>query len=349
MTAGMSNNTVLNVTELQQQYLQMHMQQNLMRENQILQNQIRENQILQNQMRENQIPQNQIRENQIPQNQMRENQIPQNQMRENQSPQNIVNSELIQGVASSSAGAQTGALSELELEEMFEKVKSMKEQYFTDSSSIYERLLMKLNQIDQNLVADVKAAEQIEKMKSCKNMLDQLLNILQLNKQTLQQHHFSLKDKLHLYEQQIMTILQNTKAPQPPAQQPGQTGHSNNIPTELTEKSSENEIHPIERLAKALLAGSNNSGLHGLIKSAVTDIYSVARISDRLPGSAPGSGSRSAVRSDLAIYLSKRHLPDGNRADQEPFKKMKWDAGAVMWNDDDEFCGEMRKTEVKRN
>ncbi|KAJ3692835.1 hypothetical protein LUZ60_011930 [Juncus effusus] len=528
----------INVTDLQEQHRQMKMQQNQMRENQILQNQMRENQILQNQMPRNQ----------------------------NINPHNMVNSQLIHGVASSSS-AQTGAPTDLAVGEIFQKVKSMKEQYFMDLNEIYERLSLKLNQhIDMDLTTNTKVADRFEKMKYFMNFLEQLLNILQLDKLQCVESHFSLKDKLHLYEQQIISILQKykivpppqqqqvppqqqqmlppqhqqqmpppqqqltsppqqqspspahhqqkmpppqhqqqmppplkqqlpspaqqqppspaqrqqqmpppqqrpqnrTKAPQSPAQQkqktpiqlipanspfvpsqcppvtpsqvkplpnlhnsspcvqtgqtglrqqrisasqqggpglktgaptssplvpspstsvekppapaqqpqPGQTGrlkheqsssagtpvparqtdrlkheqsgsagtpvptHHNNISTESTEKSSENEISPIERLTKALRAGSNSTGLHGLIKSAVTDIYSVIRTVDRIAG----SGSLATVGSDL-VPMGKRHLPDRNWDDQPPLKKLKWDVSARPLNDDD-FCGKMRETEV---
>ncbi|KAJ3692958.1 hypothetical protein LUZ60_012053 [Juncus effusus] len=129
---------------------------------------------------------------------------------------------VIQDVASSPASidstAQTGP-SELAIEEVYQKLKSLKETYFMELKDMYQRVAIKLHQINPALMEDPKAAEQIEKLKTFKTVLDRLLYVLQLNKQTLQ-HQANMKEKLNAYEKQIISILQNHKKQIPPAQQP---------------------------------------------------------------------------------------------------------------------------------
>ncbi|KAJ3693119.1 hypothetical protein LUZ60_012214 [Juncus effusus] len=132
---------------------------------------------------------------------------------------------VIQDVASSPASmdstAQTGP-NELAVEEVYQKLKTMKETYFNDLREIYQRLSMKLNQIDPALMGEPKVAEQIEKMKNFKNALERFLNILQLNKSTLQLQ-VNMKEKLNMYEKQIMNILaSHKKTPQQSQQAPAQ-------------------------------------------------------------------------------------------------------------------------------
>ncbi|URE30088.1 hypothetical protein MUK42_17947 [Musa troglodytarum] len=128
----------------------------------------------------------------------------------------------LQEVSSSKAldsSAQTGHVGVIDWqEEIYQKIKSMKELYFADLTELYQKIVLKLQQHDV-LMPSVKTSEQFEKMKSYKTMLERTLQLLQLSRSNIQP---GLKDKLPLYEKQITTFLATNKKKVVPSQPPGQ-------------------------------------------------------------------------------------------------------------------------------
>ncbi|KAJ1694357.1 hypothetical protein LUZ63_011055 [Rhynchospora breviuscula] len=126
---------------------------------------------------------------------------------------------VLQGVASSPAStdstAETGHPGDFQ-EEMFQRIKYLKDTYFNDLREIYQKLSMKLSHVDSIVPPNTRGGEQIERMKNFKIVLERMMAVLQLGKHSI---HIGLKDKLSLYEKHILNILQhNKKAPQPQPQ-----------------------------------------------------------------------------------------------------------------------------------
>ncbi|KAG1361434.1 mediator of RNA polymerase II transcription subunit 15a [Cocos nucifera] len=103
-------------------------------------------------------------------------------------------------------------------EEIYQKIKSWREMYFTDLNEFYQKLAMKLQQHDA-LIPPAKPSEQYEKMKTFKTMLERTLVILQISKNNIQP---GLKEKLPLYERQIHNVLASAKKKGVPSQSQGQ-------------------------------------------------------------------------------------------------------------------------------
>ncbi|KAM3298169.1 hypothetical protein ACQJBY_039902 [Aegilops geniculata] len=105
-------------------------------------------------------------------------------------------------------------------------------------------------------------------------------------------------------------------------------GSQANMPTQVPTKSNAAE-RPMDRLLKALRTTQRES-----LNAAVSDIRSVVSMMDRIAGSAPGNGSRTAVGEDL-VAMTKCRLQarnfitnDGSGAS----KKMKRDISAMPLN-----------------
>ncbi|XP_068310904.1 mediator of RNA polymerase II transcription subunit 15a-like isoform X1 [Pyrus communis] len=101
-------------------------------------------------------------------------------------------------------------------EEVYQKIKVMKEKYLPELSEMYQKIATKLQQHDS--LPQQPKSEQLEKLKMFKTMLERLISILQVSKSNISP---GLKDKLGLYEKQIVNFI-NTNRPRkqgPPLQQ----------------------------------------------------------------------------------------------------------------------------------
>ncbi|XP_008677625.1 mediator of RNA polymerase II transcription subunit 15a-like isoform X1 [Zea mays] len=113
--------------------------------------------------------------------------------------------------------AQTGhpGIGDLQ-EELYQMIKSLKDQYFVELNELYNKVSIKIQQIDNQMPAQ-KSAEQYEKMKGFKGMLERTLHFLQVNKSNI---HPGLREKIPIYERQILSILSSQR--RKPVQAPGQ-------------------------------------------------------------------------------------------------------------------------------
>ncbi|KAM2056367.1 hypothetical protein ACFX16_029181 [Malus domestica] len=146
-------------------------------------------------------------------------QQPQSQITQVQSRENQMNP-LLQTMnlqASLDCRAQTGhANGSDSQEEVYQKIKVMKEMYLTELSEVYQKYVTKLQQPDS--LPQPPKPGQLEKLKMFKTMLERLISVLQISKNRISP---GLKDKLGLYEKQIVNFI-NTNRPRkqgPPLQQ----------------------------------------------------------------------------------------------------------------------------------
>ncbi|KAL1218411.1 putative disease resistance protein [Cardamine amara subsp. amara] len=92
-------------------------------------------------------------------------------------------------------------------EKVFEKIKSMKEVYLPDVTEIYQTASAKL-QADS--LEQQQRSEQLEKLKQLKTMSDRMIQFLNVSKSNIMP---SLKDKVDYYENQIISFLKPSEAP----------------------------------------------------------------------------------------------------------------------------------------
>ncbi|XP_018492757.1 mediator of RNA polymerase II transcription subunit 15a isoform X2 [Raphanus sativus] len=97
-------------------------------------------------------------------------------------------------------------------EEVFQKIKTMKEAYFPDLTQIYQRVTTKLQ---QDPLLQQQRPEQFEKLKQFKTMLERMMQFLSVSKSSIMP---ALKNKVAIYEKQIIDFV-TTHRPRKPVQQ----------------------------------------------------------------------------------------------------------------------------------
>ncbi|KAL7598491.1 hypothetical protein Lser_V15G22605 [Lactuca serriola] len=106
-------------------------------------------------------------------------------------------------------------------EEVYQKIKAMKDLYLPDLNDMHHKILSKLLQHDS--LPQQPKNEQLEKLRIFKNMLERFMAFLQIQKHNIL---VSYKDKLSIYEKQIVHIItSNHRKPAPTQQQQPQPPH----------------------------------------------------------------------------------------------------------------------------
>ncbi|CAO2186511.1 unnamed protein product [Urochloa humidicola] len=101
-------------------------------------------------------------------------------------------------------------------EELYQTIKSLKDQYFAELSDLYNKISMKIQHVDNHMPVQ-KSSDQYEKMKNFKALLERTLQFLQVNKSSIQP---GLREKIPIYERQIVSILNSQR--RKPVQAQGQ-------------------------------------------------------------------------------------------------------------------------------
>ncbi|KAF2556325.1 hypothetical protein F2Q68_00013491 [Brassica cretica] len=119
-------------------------------------------------------------------------------------------------------------------EEVFQKIKTMKDAYLPDITEIYQRVIAKLQQMDS--LPQQQRSEQFEKLKQFKTMLERMMQFLSVSKSSIMP---PLKNKVAIYEKQIIDFV-TAHRPRKPVQQ-GQLPQSQMQP--MQQQSSQNGNH----------------------------------------------------------------------------------------------------------
>ncbi|PWA66483.1 transcription cofactor [Artemisia annua] len=98
-------------------------------------------------------------------------------------------------------------------EEVYQKIKAMKDLYLHDLNDMRQKILGKLQHHDS--LPQQPKNEQLEKLEVFKNMLERFMAFLQIPKQSILP---SYKDKLGTYEKQIVYIINHNRKPEAPQQ-----------------------------------------------------------------------------------------------------------------------------------
>ena len=89
----------------------------------------------------------------------------------------------------------------------FWQIISLKDQYFAELNELFNKISLKLQHVD-SIIPRQMPSEQYERMKSFKEMLDRILQLLQISKSDIQPF---MRDKVPRYEKQIISILNSQR------------------------------------------------------------------------------------------------------------------------------------------
>ncbi|GMY12469.1 mediator of RNA polymerase II transcription subunit 15a-like isoform X2 [Fagus crenata] len=95
-------------------------------------------------------------------------------------------------------------------EEVYQKIKAMKDMYLPEISEMYQKIDAKLQQLDS--LPQQSNSDQLEKLKIFKTMLERIISFLQVAKTNIS---LGYKEKLGSYEKQIVNFV-NTNSPKKP-------------------------------------------------------------------------------------------------------------------------------------
>nr|XP_034929552.1 mediator of RNA polymerase II transcription subunit 15a-like [Populus alba] len=131
-------------------------------------------------------------------------------------------------------------------EEIYQKIKVMKETYLPEINEMYQRIATKLQQHDP--LPQQPKSEQLEKLKVFKVMLERLIAFLQVSKNNITP---TFKEKLGFYEKQIVGFLNPSRYRKPiPNLQQGQLPQPHIQPMQQPQsqvpqlQSHENQLNP---------------------------------------------------------------------------------------------------------
>ncbi|XP_062012022.1 mediator of RNA polymerase II transcription subunit 15a-like [Rosa rugosa] len=87
-------------------------------------------------------------------------------------------------------------------EEVYQKIKVMKEMYYSELSEMYPKLATKIHQYES--LPQQPMSDRLEKLKMFKTLLEHLIAVLQISKTNISP---GLKEKLDLYEKQMINFI----------------------------------------------------------------------------------------------------------------------------------------------
>ncbi|KAM7259082.1 hypothetical protein ACFE04_014823 [Oxalis oulophora] len=157
-------------------------------------------------------------------------------------------------------------------EEVYQKIKAMKDMYFPELSEMYQKIASKLQQHESQPLPT--RSDQLEKLKIFKTMLERIISFLQVPKENVQP---TFKEKLGSYEKQIINFI-NTNRPRKPGPSSLQQGqinpsqiHSMQQPQSQMNQmqSHENQMNPQMQTMnlQGPMSGMNNSAPQNMINS----------------------------------------------------------------------------------
>ncbi|XP_024448048.1 mediator of RNA polymerase II transcription subunit 15a isoform X3 [Populus trichocarpa] len=191
-------------------------------------------------------------------------------------------------------------------EEIYQKIKVMKETYLPEINELYQRIATKLQQHDP--LPQQPKSEQLEKLKVFKVMLERLITFLQVSKNNITPN---FKEKLGFYEKQIVGFLnpsryrkpipnlQQGQPPQPriqPMQQPQSQvpqlqSHENQLIPQLQSMNTQGSVPQMQQ-------NNMSSLLHNFLSTLSGDSTSQSNMMNPIqPGSNLDSGQGNALSS----------------------------------------------------
>lgn len=191
-------------------------------------------------------------------------------------------------------------------EEVYQKIKAMKESYLPELNEMYQKINAKLQQHDS--LPQPPKIEQVEKLKVFKTMLERIITFLQVPKSNITP---GTNEKLGTYEKQIIHFL-NTNRPRKAPLQQGQLPpphlsmqHSQQAQSQTTQvQPHENQMNPQlqPRNLHGSVASIQQNNMPTLQQSSISSLSGIPNaqqnmMNSLLPGSNLDSGQSNALSS----------------------------------------------------
>ncbi|VVA91471.1 unnamed protein product [Arabis nemorensis] len=172
-------------------------------------------------------------------------------------------------------------------EEVYQKIKSMKEAYLPDLNEIYQRVASKLQ---QDSLPQQQRSDQFDKLKQFKTMLERMIQFLSVSKSNIMP---LLKDKVPNYEKQIISFL-NMHRPRRPIQQGQQPMQQ---PQSQTVQDQSHDSQTNQQMQSMGMQGSGpraqQSSLTNMQNNVLSSRPGVSAPQQNIPSSIPGSSLES--------------------------------------------------------
>uniref|UniRef100_A0A2P2MQK2 Mediator of RNA polymerase II transcription subunit 15a-like n=2 Tax=Rhizophora mucronata TaxID=61149 RepID=A0A2P2MQK2_RHIMU len=223
-------------------------------------------------------------------------------------------------------------------EEVYQKIKAMRETYYPELNEMYQKIAAKLH-LHESFPQQPKT-EQYDKLKTFKSMLERTMAFLQLSKSNITPN---MKDKLLSYEKQIITFINPNRPRKPtPSLQQGQLPQPHMQPVQQTQsqipqvQSHENQMNP--QLQTMNLQGSvpamqqnNMSSLQHNPLSSVPGISTSQQMMNAIqPGSNLDSGQGNTLGSLQQMSMGSLQQNAVSAPQQANINTMSSQSGANM-------------------
>ncbi|KAL9233845.1 hypothetical protein vseg_008788 [Gypsophila vaccaria] len=175
--------------------------------------------------------------------------------------------------------AQTGSVNVGDWqEEVYQKIKSMKDLYYADLNEMYQKISFKLQQHDS--LPQQPKIDQIEKLRVFKHMLERLMHVLQISKNNISPSH---KEKLPSFEKQILNLLNPNKPRKPPQLQSYQQQHPQNPQSQSHDGGTNSQLQSMNIPGSG--ATMQQSSLTNLKHGSVPTLSAVTSLQQSIPSS----------------------------------------------------------------
>ncbi|XP_060182673.1 mediator of RNA polymerase II transcription subunit 15a isoform X2 [Lycium barbarum] len=206
--------------------------------------------------------------------------------------------------ASSNSTAQTGNANAVDWqEEVYQKIKSMKEMYLSELNDLYQKIATKVQQHDS--LPQRPQNEQIEKLKMFKMTLERIVLFLRLNKHEIQLSH---KEKLHSVEKHISFFLSSNR-PRKPASSPLQ-GQLPQSSMQLQQPQSlDGQTNPSMQPVQGSMAAMQQNNLTNLQHNSLSGVSTISNSQQHMintgqPGSSVDLGQGNSLNSLQQVATS---------------------------------------------
>ncbi|ONK79526.1 uncharacterized protein A4U43_C01F7250 [Asparagus officinalis] len=182
----------------------------------------------------------------------------------------------------------------------------MREQYYTELLELYKRIVLKFQQ-HEALIPQGKQTEQHEKLKNFKIMLEHRLALMRVSKHDIS---VGLKEKLPIYERQIVNLITSCKNHSSQVQGQRQFQHSNVGNAHLIPEQQQSQSSQMPQGSGALLQMSTTPNVQHVSRPLSTEHQNILNILRPVSNSIAAQGrsfnSKNAIGSEL-MQQQQRH------------------------------------------
>ncbi|CAL0332342.1 unnamed protein product [Lupinus luteus] len=184
-------------------------------------------------------------------------------------------------------------------EEVYQKIKTMKESYLPELNEMYQKVATKLQQHDS--LSHQPKTDQLERLKVFKMMLERIITFLQVPKSNILPN---FKEKMGSYEKQIINFI-NTNRPRK-AMSSVQPGH---LPQVTQAQSHENQMNSqlqTTNMQGSVAAMQQNNSMASMQRNSTSSVSTTQQnmMNSMQPGTNIDSGQGNAMNSTQQVLVS---------------------------------------------